>query len=440
MYSTRYILTSLTSVFLMRVSGIFLQMLWFILLTKTLPIALVGIYSIIYAVLFLVRALGAFGMDLAFVKYTPTLSIGEIVTLHRYAVRFCLKVHAIFYIMLLPGVLWLFWQDWQHPHFHLILLTLLIAPAYMLNALQSGKLLAKEKQVRAHFPESILLPSGLILITLTLVLVDAHSLLTILTVQTMLVWLVFLLYRFFVRSVYPYQEGAEQTAFLSEFRQTAFRMFGTLALNNLNLRLPILITPLLLGVTATAFLETATRFGSLLGLMQWCMAFVVMPIISKTHQAGNIEMQQKLLTISCWLVFLPALALFLLLLLYGIPLITLLTQPEYQAAYLPMILIAAGFLMNAASGPTTHIYMLTGQERVTLRIAIGETALTVFLILVLGSWLGLIGIGWAIFFGLFVRNVWLNVRLHQYTGLYPGIWSWKSYTRLFQYARGKMKR
>lgn len=421
------LLTSVSWILLQRVGGIGLQLVWFMLLARAAPLETVGLYSVINTIWILTRALGPLGADVAYIRYVaPLLSQdggqAKAVGMQRHIIRRCLLIHSVIYAVcggtaLLAGI--------ASPE--VILLCVAGAYGYMLCGLFAGQLLAAEKQRQANFPESIMLP-GLMIASLGVLLVIGEvALVPVLISQVGVIWLIVGVYQWPVRRAYGRLSASPSAEDKRELRQGARQLLGTLTINHVIIRLPVLLCPILVGVAETALVEAATRIAALLGVVQWCAGYVISPLIPKAHARADNAALQSLLVAGCWIVFVPSLLLFIIMTAFGPTILELMAGEAYRAAYLPLMFIATGFLVNAASGPTTHIYMLTQHESVTLRIGMEEVLLMLCVMLAASQAYGLYGLCASVAVGLTYRNWRLNSRLEPLTGLHPGLWSMRSF-------------
>lgn len=419
------ILKSTATVSIMRMAGIGLQFLWFILLVRWLPMEDVGIYSVINSLWIIMRALGACGADQAIIKEGALLAAqqdkGALRSMVHYAIMRSLRV--ILPIMVCMAAIASLTLDDTRFSLSLYIWISMCGIAYMLFSIGSSLLLAHEKQLAAHGLESLILPTSLILCCSIAYVTDSLTLQTLLTLQSITALCIaggylMLMHRLLGRSSTPLGNRTR-----AHFNLLSWRLFGTIAFNNLNIRLPILCAPFIIGTAQTALLEMALRFASLLGIVQWCAAFVIAPKLSKLDKNSDKQTMQSLLVTGCWIVFVPALGLFCGFIVLGHWLLGIAGGDAYHAAYPPLIIMALGFLCNASSGATTHYYMMLGHEKQALRISFMETLAVLVMLPIGGMTFGLEGLALAMALGLALRNIWLNTQLESLTGLYSGIWS-----------------
>lgn len=426
-------------VMFMRIGGIALQLLWFVILVRLMPQESVGVYSVINSCWILVRALGPLGYDTAFIREGGALiarhDYAQATGLFRYGLKQAAKINILLYALAAGGMMLLNLFATEVSHATLII-SLLGALAYLLFGFYSSAMLALEKQVAAHALESLVLPITIIGVTLALHFSDHLTLDTMILSQVGIAALIALAYHLLTHLNYGKSNDKISSERGREFSALARRMFGTLAFNNLNVRLPVIVSPLIIGTAGTALLEAAIRFASLLGVVQWCAAFVIAPKLSKVDASKEPQTLQNLLVVGCWLVFTPCLALFLALLFGGKLLLWLTAGELYLPAYGPMMVLALGYLVNTSSGPTTHFFMMLGHEKTAFRISASETVLTMLMLFALGHMMGIYGISLGMALGLAYRNFWLNYQLEPLTGLYSGVWSLRGCKHMLAVVRG----
>lgn len=87
-----------------------------------------------------------------------------------------------------------------------------------------------------------------------------------------------------------------------------------------------------------------------------------------------------------------ALAVTIFLFMFGQAGIAILFGPEYEASFIPMMILCAGFLVNAAFGPVGVLLSMTGHERAMIKILIGCGVATIIADVVAAIWFGPVGV------------------------------------------------
>lgn len=433
---------SMSSVLLLRMAGIVFQMGWFMLLVRLLPIEEVGLYSAINAAWVLMRALGPVGADQALMRKLPDYFRQHDDTMVRawqsVALRFSL-LHQLGLVMLACVIAMLgHTQEWWNMPASLLAISAISAICYGLNGVQVHVLLSAEKPLMANLAEMVLLPLALVILSALLVALDAVNLHTILTGQAAIALCICGIYLYLTQRITPLAQ--HKPIRLDESEQRAFRrqcyvFFGISGVIPINVRLPVILGPLIIGATHTALLETAVRFASMLGLLQIAASQVTVPRISSLCKQGQWKSLQQLLMLSCWMIFIPALVAFGVLVVLGEPLIAWVTRPEYVAAYAAMLILAFGYVIHVASGSTLYTITMSGHAKTILWISVMEACLTAVLVVAFGYAFGLVGMAVAMMVGMSLRNILLNVALVKILSLRPGVWSIRSVQHMLHIMR-----
>jgi O-antigen/teichoic acid export membrane protein len=423
---------TVSSVLALRVLGIAFQLGWFMLLVRLLPMEQVGVYAAINAGWLLMRALGPVGSDQALMRRLPELleaeKFAEAKQWQSAALRFCLlRQSAIVLLGLALAIASSAIGLWQ-PSYTLLALAAVVSLFYGINGQQVYVMLAAARPLLANGWETIWLPAALALSALALNAMGLLSLETLLFAQGGIMAAFCAVGLWLVRCMLRGEQPLESLTLCDktqrrEFAQQSYSLFATSAAIHLTMRLPVMLAPFIIGATGTALLETATRFATLLGLVPFAAAQVSLPKISAHAKAGRLAPLQMLLIKGSWLCFVPTLALYAGLCVLGQWLITLLVGAGYEAAYLPMIILGAAYTFGAAAGPMQHVYTMSGKARFITRISLSEMALSLLLILLLGTWFGAIGMATAVAIGMVFRNGLMHWALPKQLQIQAGVFS-----------------
>lgn len=421
---------AVSSVMLLRILGIGFQLGWFMLLVRLLPQEQVGIYSAINAFWLLMRALGPLGSDQALMRQIPSLleqgDRPRARLWQRLALHYLLRWQGL--LLLLGFVLALVAQAlglWEMPAWMLVMIAL-VALFYGINGQQVYVMLAAGRPMLANGWESLWLPLALALASVALHLAGALSLANLLCSQGVIMLGFCLFGLWLVRRML--QGETQELPQLSpperaEFAHQSRSLFATSAVIHLNMRLPVVIAPLMIGAAQTAILETAIRFATLLGLVSFAAAQVVLPKISAYARQQKRSELQQLLHESSWLIFLPTLLLYGALALLGKWMLSLLAGEAYMDAYAPMLVLGAAYVLAAAAGPMQHVYTMSGLAHLVSKVSLLEMLMSLFLIWLLAPVLGAMGMAAALCFGMVLRNGLFHGMLPAKLKLQPGVLS-----------------
>ncbi len=149
---------------------------------------------------------------------------------------------------------------------------------------------------------------------------------------------------------------------------TASRWFliGTVidaaALNMDTIFIGLLVTAEAAGIYFNAF-----RTAGLLTLFMFAITLVVAPMVSRHYHAGDLRAAQAITALCAWAGFLFSLAVFAGYLVFGDAILSLFGEGT-PTGYWVLVILGAGLLFDAATGPSRIVMMMTGHERDYVRI------------------------------------------------------------------------
>jgi len=119
----------------------------------------------------------------------------------------------------------------------------------------------------------------------------------------------------------------------------------------------LLVTPAAAGVYFNAF-----RTAGLLTLFMFAITLVVAPMVARHYHAGEMRKAQAITALCAWAGFLFSLVVFVGFLLFGDQVMSLFGGSHEQGALL-LVILSVGLLVDAATGPSRIVMMMTGHER-----------------------------------------------------------------------------
>lgn len=129
-----------------------------------------------------------------------------------------------------------------------------------------------------------------------------------------------------------------------------------------SLNADVVLVGLMAGLEGSALYFNAMRTAGLMTLISYAIVLVMAPVITRHYYAGDRYKTQLVTAAGAWGGFIFAVFTFSLFVLYGGPILSLF-GPDYGDAHLILVLLAAGFLIDAATGPTLTLMTTTGQEK-----------------------------------------------------------------------------
>ncbi|MDN5869965.1 MAG: oligosaccharide flippase family protein [Nitrococcus sp.] len=160
-------------------------------------------------------------------------------------------------------------------------------------------------------------------------------------------------------------------------------------------RLGVLVIGGLGGSNVVGPYYAAVHLGSLAGYGLTAVNTILAPTIAERYHAGEHDALANIVHDAAWLTFMVTVAVTLPLGLAGYWVLGLF-GPAFHKAYVPLLIILAGYCASAMAGPTGYLMTMTRFERPASLIMGGGAVLNVLLCLVLVPPLGMIGAAVAI--------------------------------------------
>jgi len=143
----------------------------------------------------------------------------------------------------------------------------------------------------------------------------------------------------------------------------------------------------------------------------------IAPTISQMYTKGEKERLQRMISKSILAVMVFALPVALVLILGGKWILPFVFGQEYVPAYLPLVILCMGQLLNACMGSVGLILNMAGLERITAKGVAIAAIINIVLNAVLIPFLGTIGAAIATSITLMIWNFLLFIWLYRETGI-----------------------
>ncbi|HEY8593909.1 MAG TPA: lipopolysaccharide biosynthesis protein [Devosiaceae bacterium] len=173
-------------------------------------------------------------------------------------------------------------------------------------------------------------------------------------------------------------------------RVTNWLLLGAL-INTVALNADTLVAGALLDPASAGAYFNAMRTAGLITLFSFSISLVIAPLISEHFHSGARDRAQIVLTTGTWAGFVFSLAGLVAFLVAG-PEIMGLFGETYRDANLVLIVLGAGFVVDAATGPSRTVLMMTGQERSYAFVFGAMTVVSILAQIVATPVFGLVGI------------------------------------------------
>lgn len=138
-------------------------------------------------------------------------------------------------------------------------------------------------------------------------------------------------------------------------------------LDSAALNFDIVLVGLMVAVEASGLYFNAFRTAGLLTLFMFAITLVIAPMVARHYHAGQMRQAQAITAFCAWAGFLFSLVVFAGFVMFGGPILSLFGA-SYAEGYWVLIILSVGLLMDAATGPTRIVMMMTGHERQYVKI------------------------------------------------------------------------
>ncbi|WP_374622495.1 lipopolysaccharide biosynthesis protein [Devosia sp.] len=147
---------------------------------------------------------------------------------------------------------------------------------------------------------------------------------------------------------------------------TIWFLIGTV-IDSAALNADIIFIGLLLSAQDAGVYFNAFRTAGLLTLFMFAINLVLAPVFARHYHAGEWRKAQAISALTAWSGFVFSVAVFALFAMFGNEVLSLFGTPA-GSGYWALVLLSAGLLFDAATGPSRIVMMMTGHERDYVRI------------------------------------------------------------------------
>lgn len=153
----------------------------------------------------------------------------------------------------------------------------------------------------------------------------------------------------------------------------------------------LVILGLLAPASEVGVYRVAAQIATFAGFGLVVAGVVVAPRFASLHQLADRVQLQRVATLTARGSLLMALSVTLVCILAGLPLLRLVFGEEFTSAYIPLLILLAGYVGSSAVGAVALLLNMTGFERQTATAVAGGAALNLILNVVLIPPLGAVG-------------------------------------------------
>lgn len=178
----------------------------------------------------------------------------------------------------------------------------------------------------------------------------------------------------------------------------------------------VLLIGWLLDPHSVAIYFAAIRSGGLVAFVSFSMLAFAVPKFAEIHSTGTQQDLQKFVTEVIQMMFWPSLLVATGLAILG-PYILSLFGADFVAGYPTMLVVLAGLVLRAATGPVEFLLNVTGHHRDTMRVYALAALASIGLNLILIPAFGIVGAAMATYIAMLGGNAYLYVLVKKRLGV-----------------------
>ncbi len=338
---------------------------------------------------------------------------GLITWAHRWVLWVSLLVVFVYYMLRLLGV----WEEqsrWQ-----LLGLAIILVPLNGLNSIRSGTIKGLRFPVYAELPGQLILPVILFVGSGLLLYSDKLTAASAIWMQIIGNAAIFVMGTLVYLKIRPHESQYVKSDYRNKAWFSSVHPFTLLALaGTFNAQAGIVLLGMLSTDENVAALRVAERGAQFVALSLMLVNLVIAPYIVRMYRESDMRRLQDLSRKSALGAFMIALPVALALIIFGQPIINFAFGVEYsEIAYLPLIILVVGQLVNVFCGSVGYLLSMSGHERVTLYSQLFSLILNLGLCVALVPSLGAVGAALSIGISLVIWNLILVWMVNKYIGI-----------------------
>jgi O-antigen/teichoic acid export membrane protein len=303
-------------------------------------------------------------------------------------------------------------------------LGLILVPVLSFGALRDAMLRGLRKVVIGQLPQQIIRPSLLLVFLLIFgQLSDSRSSpVTVMGLHILSVGLAFCCGLFLFLRARPAELRYAGPKFKNRAWLQSSIPFGMLAaLQLINGRTDILALGFFRSDAEIGIFRVATQMAAVVIFALQAVNSIQGPHIAHLFAKGDMDKLQTMITRSAQGVMLFALPAVVVIILFGDYIIAKVFGPEYESAYIPLVILSVGQLVNASMGSVGSLLNMTGHERDTTKSIFVAAVINVTLNLSLVPFWGIIGAAVATTCTLIVWNLIMWHKVRTRIGIEPSL-------------------
>ena len=353
-----------------RITNVFLGAILTVFLARLLGPTGYGTYIFIFSLVSIIAIPAQFGIPRLVVRETARAQVNDDWPLMRGMWRWATGMVLTFSLVLvgagLIGALYL--QDrFSDLQLNTFFIGLLLVPLMALGALRGAMLQGLRRVVLGQLPEIIIRPSLLLLILLVVACLSSSG---INADRAMEIHAVAALGAFAVGGILLYYNRPQQLTAKPDpvYRPKAWLMAIwplalTAGMQQVNKNTDIIMLGYFLTAEDVGIFRVAVQGAMLVVFGQQAISMLVAPYYARLYAQGDKQRLQQTVTMSGRLAFSAAIIFFFVFLFWGKDLLRLFFGVAFISAYIPLVILGLGQLINSMFGHVGGLLNMTGHER-----------------------------------------------------------------------------
>ena len=306
----------------------------------------------------------------------------------------------------------------------LVLLAIPMIIFLAINALRVSILQGLRKIVQGQIPELLIRPLTFLVIVLICIESDFLTSTTAIVSQMIATFVALCVGAWLLIRVIPNEVSIAVPEYSDKEWLRSLVPFSLLVgVSLLNTEVAIIVLGILSDDRSVGLYRVASQVAAMVALSLIIINSVIAPHITRLYFEENIKKLQYMIVQSARAVLITALPLGCFFIFAGEWFLGLVFGYEYQEAYVPLIILTIGHLVNAATGSVGILLNLTGHERATLMGLLISLLISIIMLIVLIPYYGLIGASAAISAGMIVLNIYLYRKVYMFIGIRSVAWA-----------------
>ena len=303
-------------------------------------------------------------------------------------------------------------------------LGLILVPVISFGALRDAMLRGLRKVVLGQLSQQVFRPALFLVLLLIYLHGDdgARSPVVVMSLHITSVALAFCIGLFLFLRVRPVELSNARSKFKGAAWLKSSIPFGlAAALQLINGRTDVLTLGFFRTDAEIGIYRVASQMAAVVVFALLAVNMTQGPHIAHLFSKGDMQMLQRMVTRSAQAVMMFALPVVLVIVIFGEFIIRTVFGPEYESAYIPLVILCVGQLVNASIGSVGNLLNMTGHERDTTKSILVAAIVNVALNLALVPVWGIIGAAVATACTLIVWNTIMWHKVRKRIGIEPSL-------------------